>query len=81
LEDEYGIIYYKWNISRFQRGFQSMKVKQKSLLVFLTILMVITIVMLDKMGLKKTIEACESHEGLAEVKEGILSWNVSCEEK
>ncbi|MFC7784200.1 MULTISPECIES: hypothetical protein [unclassified Rossellomorea] len=58
-----------------------MKVKQKSLLVILTILMVITIVMLDKMGLKKAIEACESNEGLAEVEEGILSWNVSCEEK
>ncbi|MDT9024107.1 MULTISPECIES: hypothetical protein [Rossellomorea] len=58
-----------------------MKGKQKSLLLILTIMMVITIILLDKMGLKQAIESCENHGSVAEVEEGILSWNVSCEEK
>ncbi|MGF3102740.1 hypothetical protein [Rossellomorea sp. DUT-2] len=55
--------------------------KRKSLLLILTILMVITIILLDKMGLKKTIESCENHGSVVEVEEGILSWNVSCKKK
>lgn len=58
-----------------------MKGKQKSLLLILTIMMVITIILLDKMGLKQAIESCEKYGSVAEVEEGILSWNVSCEEK
>ncbi|MFI8574506.1 hypothetical protein ACIGEL_02250 [Rossellomorea aquimaris] len=58
-----------------------MKGKRKSLLLILTIMMVITIILLDKMGLKKTIESCENDGSVAEVEEGILSWNVSCEKK
>lgn len=58
-----------------------MKGKRKSLLFVLTLMMVITIIQLDKIGLKKAIESCENHGSVAEVEEGILSWNVSCEKK
>lgn len=55
-----------------------MKYKQKSILVILVIFMVTTILLLDKMGLNKAIEACEAHNGVVEVKEGLFSWKVSC---
>ncbi|WP_171050819.1 hypothetical protein [Bacillus sp. BHET2] len=58
-----------------------MKMNQKSILLLFAFIMVITIILLYKMGLKKAVEDCENHHRTAEVELRILSWNVTCVEK